>query len=186
MIHVQTMDELEVVKQRVREAAVTEPPEPWSLLGIVPIVGITEVGFVEDSEVLLVLSGHDRELIDCRSGKRLARDTAIEHRSSWYGAHDLIGHGFGPMHGRQIRLCGAGGGGLPCFAPDGWGAVRVPIDWPEEYLLLTAPYYSIHQPAAPFWKLVVTREPLAWGFSYTGNSLVAATDEGVTIIARAK
>ena len=179
------MDELELVKQRVREAAVGEPPAPWTLLGIVEIVGITEVGFAEDSEVLLVLSGHSRELIDCRSGRRLARDTATEHRSAWYGSHDLIGHGFGPMHGRQIRLAGASGGGLSFFTPDGWGAVRVPIDWPDEFLLLTSPYSSIHQPSAPFWKLLTTRDPIAWGFSYTGNSLIAATEEGVTIFARA-
>src|SRR5580704_5782584 len=98
------MDELELVKQRIREAAIGDPPEPWSTLGIVEVTGITEVGFAEDSEVLLVLSGHSRELIDCRSGRRLARDTGTEHRSSWYGPHDLIGNGFGPLHGQQIRL----------------------------------------------------------------------------------
>ena len=184
MIQVQAMDELELIKQRIREAAIGEPPEPWVLLGTIAIGGITEVGFADDSEVLLMLSGHDRELIDCRSGKRLARDTGTEHRSSWYGPHDLIGNGFGPLHGRQIRLAGASGGGLCFFAPDGWGAVRCPIDWPEEYLLLTAPYYSIHQLTTPFWKLDKTREAVAWGFSFTGNSLIAATAEGLTIFAR--
>lgn len=178
------MDDLELVKQRVREAAVGLPPEPWRLLGLVEMGGITEVGFAEDSETLLVLSGQGRELIDCRSGRRVARDSATEHRSSWYGPHDLIGQGFGPMSGRQIRLAGAGGGGLSGFAPDGWGAVRVPLDWPEEFLLLTSPYSSIHQPTAPFWKLAVARDPVAWGFSYTGNTLIAATGEGVTILAR--
>ena len=175
-----------MLKARVREAPITNPPHPWSPLGRIGIGGITEVGFVEDSEVLLVISGHSRELIDCRTGKRIARDTSVEHRSSWYGPHDLIANGFGPANSRQIRLAGSSGGGLPVFSPDGWGAVRLPIDWPDEYLLLLDRYSSIYRPDAPFWKIAVAREPVAWGFSYSGYSLIAATAEGVTVFARSE
>ena len=178
------MDEFEPIKQRIRQAPLSEPPEPWKLLGTIAIGDIMEVGFAEDSEMLLVLSGHDRELIDCHSGRRVARDPGVEHRSSWYGAHDLIGNGFGPMSGRQVRLAGVGGGGLARITRDGWGAVRAPIDWPDEFLLLTAPYSSIFHPEAQFWKLAAAHEPVAWGFSYTGKSLIAATAEGVTIFGR--
>jgi hypothetical protein len=178
------MDEFDPIKQRIREALITDAPEPWKLLGTIVITDIMEVGFAEDSEMLLVLSGHGRELIDCRSGRRVARDPGVEHRSSWYGAHDLIGQGFGPMTGRQMRLTGAGGGGLSFITRDGWGAVRAPVQWPDEFLLLTAPYSSIYQPQASFWKLVAAREAVAWGFSYTGKTLIAATAEGVTIFAR--
>lgn len=91
-------------------------------VGKFAVVGITEVGFAEESETLIVISSHVRELIDCRAGRVIARDTAVEHRSAWYGSHDLIGHGFGPLSGRQIRLAGAGGGGLLTLTRDGWGA----------------------------------------------------------------
>ena len=45
-------DEVERVRQRVRQAAIGAPPEPWSSLPILKIEGITEVGFAEDSELL--------------------------------------------------------------------------------------------------------------------------------------
>ena len=178
------MDDIEPIKQRVREAAIGDPPDPWTPMGLAAITGITEVGFAEDSELLLVLSGHSREIVDCATGTIVARDTSTEHRSSWYGPHDLIGIGFGPLNGRRIALAGPSGGGLPAFTRDGWGAVRLPIDWPDEFLVLMAPYHSIYQPAAPFWKLGKAREPVAWGFSFTGNSLIAATAEGVSVFIR--
>ncbi|HZL34574.1 MAG TPA: hypothetical protein VFC78_04635 [Tepidisphaeraceae bacterium] len=178
------MDELESIKQRLRDAPLGDPPAPWGRVGAVGVVGITEVGFAEDSELLLVLSGHGREVIDCRTGGRAARDYEMGHRSSWYGHHELIGLGFGPLANRQVRLAGAFGGGLLTVARDGWGAVRVPVDWPDEFLLLTSPFSSIHHPSAPFWKLLASRDSVAWGFSYTGQSLIAATTEGVTIFRR--
>lgn len=179
------MEELDSIRNRLRDAPIGDPPEPWALVGIAPIVGITEVGFPEESELLLVLSGHGREVIDCRTGSRVARDYSMEHRSSWYGHHDLIGLGFGPLANRQVALAGAFGGGLPTVTRDGWGVARVTVDWPDELLLLVAPFSSIRHPAAPFWKLLATRDSVAWGFSYTGQSLVAATPEGVTLFRRA-
>jgi hypothetical protein len=178
------MDDFDAIKEKVRAAATGDPPEPWGRLGTVHFGGLTEVGFAEDSELLLVLSGHGRGVIDCRTGRNVARDMAPEDPSTWYGHHDLIGHGIGPLRGREIRLAGASGGGLLAITRDGWGAVRMAIDWPDECLLLDAPFCSIYQPAAPFWKLGVEREVLAYGFSYTGKSLVWATSEGVTIFRR--
>jgi hypothetical protein len=180
------MDELELVRQRLRDAPLVNPPEPWARLGDVPIIGITEIGFAEDSELLLVLSGHGREVIDCRSLARPARDYSMEHRSAWYGRHDLIGMGFGPLSNRHVALSGAFGGGLPTVTRDGWGAARVPVDWPDEYLLLVAPFSSIRHPSAQFWKLLASRDSVAWGFSYSGRSLVAATVEGVSIFSRSQ
>ncbi len=180
----EVMDELEAIKQRVREMAISHPPEPWKVVGTVEIGGITEVGFAEDAELLLALSGHDRQVIDCKSGRRLARDTSTEHRSAWYGSHDLVGNGFGPLHGRRIALAGTVGGGLPLFTRDGWVATRMPIDWPDEHLLLLAPFNSIFQPTAQFWKLATLREPLAFGFSFSGQTLVVVRAEDITLYSR--
>jgi hypothetical protein len=142
------------------------------------------VGFAEDSETLLVISNHSRELIDCRTGRRVSRDTAVEHGSAWVGAHDLLGHGFALLAGREIRLAGISGGGLCALTRDGWGAVRLPIDWPQEFLVLTSPYSSIYNTEAPFWKIAITREPIAWGFSFSGKTLLAATGDAVRVFAR--
>jgi hypothetical protein len=179
-----TMDEIESLKQRIRSAETKAVPEPWTSIGTIQLDGITDVGFAEDLELLLALTAHSREIIDCRTGRRIARDGSIEHQSSWYGRHDLIGHGFGPLHGRDVRLSGPAGGGLLAITPDGWGAMRLPIDWPEEFLVLVAPFASIHHPETPFWKIVTTQEPIAWGFSYSGKTLVAVTDQGVTLFGR--
>lgn len=178
------MDELDELRQRVRSAPLAEPPAPWTTLGTVVVGGITDVGFADDSDLLLILSGHSREIADCQAGKLAARDTATEARSTWYGRHDLVGNGFGPLNGRQVRLAGASGGGLVCFSRDGWGAIRLPIDWPDEYLVLTAPYTSIFQSSAQFWKLAAVREPIAFGFSFTGQSLVAVTADEVHVYGR--
>ncbi len=180
------MDEIEQTRQRIQQAAITNPPEPWVALAKLQVPGITEIGFAEDSDVLIVISSHMRELIDCRSGRVIARDTGIEHRSAWYGHHDLIAHGFGLLSGREIRLSGAVGGGLLSLTPDGWGATRVAINWPEESLILTSPYSSIHNADAPFWKIAITREPVGWGFSFSGDSLVAATADEVMVFGRAE
>ena len=180
------MDHLQSVKTRVREAHVALPPEPWATIGTANIPGITEVGFDDEKDLLLVLSSQARLIIDCRSGTMVARDAGIEHRSSWYGQHDLVANGFGPLHGRRVALAGACGGGLPAFSRDGWGAVRVPLDWPDENILLTAPFSSIYRTDVLFWKLAVVREPVAFGYSYSGLSLILATAEEVTVWGRAE
>ena len=46
------MDEFEPVKQRIREAPLSDPPEPWQLLGTVAIGDILEVGFADDSGMI--------------------------------------------------------------------------------------------------------------------------------------
>lgn len=178
------MDEVEMVRQRVREAPISAPPAPWTPMGVVAVGGITEIGFPEDEDLLLVISGHGREIIDCTAGKAVARDSAVDRRSSWYGSHDLSARGFGPLHGKIIPLAGTSGGGLPAFSHDGWGAIRAAVDWPIESLLLTAPFTSIFQTSAEFWKLATAREPVATGFSYSGNVLVVATVDAVQIYAR--
>jgi hypothetical protein len=57
----------------------------------------------------------------------------------------------------------------------------MPIDWPDESLLLGGPWGWIYDGKTPFAKLAVEREVRAFGFSETGNSLVLATSSDVTV-----
>ena len=152
---------------------------------IAPVGGLTETGFADDSELLLVLSWQGRGIFDGSTGQRVARDQD-DDRNSWYGHDKLIGKGFGPLEGQKIRLCGLWGGGLPTVTKDGWGVERITLGWPNENLLLFEPYQKWrYTPEAKFYKLAVPiTEVRAFGFSYTGRTLVIATSSDVTIFGR--
>jgi hypothetical protein len=178
------MDHLEPVRQKVRAAPVGNPPLPWSVNTVAAIGGLTEVGFADDSDLLLVFSHQGRGVFDCSTGERVARDPSVENVDSWYGSDILIGLGIGPLAGKHVPLAGLKGGGLRSSTKGGWSTEQLAIDWPDEYLLLLEPHCSIYQTTARFTKLAVRREVRAFGFSYTGNSLIIATSSDVTIFCR--
>lgn len=160
------MDHLEPIRQKVRAAKITKLPSPWSLTGSLAVGGLTEIGFAEDGDLLLVISSQGRGIIDCMTGQKIARDRSVDNTEAWYGPHILIGLGFGPLEGKQVRLSGINGGGLPVWTKDGWSVERLPIDWPDESLLLLEPFSSIYRNDARFSKLAVEREVRAFGFSF--------------------
>src|SRR5690348_11801946 len=84
---------------------------------IATVGGLTEVGFADDSELLLVLSMQGRGIFDCASGQRIFRDDD-DDRTGWYGHDNLTAVGIGPLQGQSIRLCGLWGGGLPTFTKE--------------------------------------------------------------------
>lgn len=178
------MDHLEPVRQKVRAAPIGKPPSPWAIKTVAAVGGLTEVGFDDVTDLLLVFSSQGRGVFDCRAGERIVRDRSVAEVDSWYGPDMLIGNGIGPLAGKQVRLAGLNGGGLPCLTKDGWATERLAIDWPDEYLLLLEPHCSIYQPDARFTKLAVDREVRAFGFSHTGNSLIIATSSDVTMYSR--
>lgn len=179
------MDDLETFRRRVREARVVPPPTPWRVITSAAVGGLTEVGFGGDGELLLVLSWQGRGIFDCTTGRRVARDPR-DDRTDWYGHDNLIARGFGPLEGQQVRLSGLWGGGLPNSTTDGWSVERVTLNWPIENLLLFEPdprrrytpdtrFHKLHKP---------TSEVRAFGFSFTGKTLVIATSSDVTLIGR--
>lgn len=133
------MDHLEPVREKVRAAPVLKPPSPWGIKTVAAVGGLTEVGFDDSSDHLLVFSSQGRDVFDCKTGDRVARDRSVETVESWYGPDMLIGIGIGPLVGKHVRLAGLNGGGLPCLTNDGWATEKLAIDWPDEYLLLLEP-----------------------------------------------
>ena len=142
--------------------------------------GLTEVGFADDSDLLLIVSSQGRGVVDCRTGERVARDRA-EPDDSWCDERRLIAKGIGPLEGETIRLAGLHGGGLLNCGREGWSVEGLAIDWPDVSLLLVEPWKSIYQDSTRFTKLAVDREVRAFGFSETGASLVLATSSDVTV-----
>jgi len=174
------MDHLEPLRKRIRAAPVTGPPPPWVRLANHAVGGLTEVGFAEDTDLLLVVSSQGRGVIDCLTGQRVARNRA-EPDDSWYDERRLRATGIGPLEGRSIRLAGLHGGGLPNGGRDGWSVVAIPLEWPDEHLLLVEPWRWIYDASTRFTKLAVEREVRAFGFSDTGNSLVIAISSDVQV-----
>lgn len=164
------MDHLEPLRRRIRTAPIADPPRPWKRIAVHGVGGLTEVGFADDSDYLLVVSCEGRGVIDCRSGERLARDRA-EPDDSWHDERRLRGQGIGPLEGHIIRLAGLHGGGLLNRGRDGWAVEALSLDWPDVSLLLVEPWRSIYEDSARFTKLAVEREVRAFGFSETGASL---------------
>jgi hypothetical protein len=142
--------------------------------------GLTEVGFGDDSDYLLVVSSQGRGVIDCRSGEWVARDRA-EPDASWYDERRLRAQGIGPLESQTIRLAGLHGGGLLNCGKDGWSVEALALDWPDISLLLVEPWRSIYEESTRFTKLGVEREVRAFGFCDTGASLVLATSSDVAV-----
>jgi hypothetical protein len=180
-------DHLEPVRAKVRAAPIASPQLPWSLTGTIAVGGLTEVGFAESSEAsefLLVLSHQGRSVIDCAIGEKIARDRSDDRRS-WYAQHILLAKGIGPLEGQSVRLSGLYGGGLPQWTNDMWRVQSLAIDWPKCSLLLLPPEpKDIYFADANFVKLAAESEVRAFGFSYSGKTLIIATSSDLTVFGR--
>lgn len=162
----------------IQPPVVLEPPPPWRLLPVFAVGGLFQVGYAEDSDLLLVLSSQGRGVFDCATGEKLARDSADSH--DFFDPVRLTADGFGPLAGQRIRTGGLLGGGLPLTTSDGWCLDVQARMWPMHSVFLTPPG---------------SREPVcvgedgacelrACGFSQTGHSFVIATSCDLTMFTR--
>jgi hypothetical protein len=155
---------------------------PWSQVAVHAVGGLTEVGFADDTDLLLVVSSRGRGVFNCCSGQIVARDQA-EPDDGWYDERRLRALGIGSLEGRMISLSGLHGGGLLNSGRDGWWVDAITLDWPNVSLLLGGPWGWIYDGKTPFVKLAVEREVRAFGFSDTGETFVLATSSEVRIFA---
>jgi hypothetical protein len=174
------MDHLEPIRNRIRAAPISNPLPPWTRLAVHAIGGLTEVGFADESDLLLVVSAQGRGVFDGRTGERVARDRT-EPDEGWYDERRLRAFGIGPLEGRLIRLAGLHGGGLLRGGRDGWWVDDITLDWPDVSLLLGGPWGWIYDGTTSFVKLSVEREVRAFGFSDTGESFVIATSSDLAV-----
>ncbi len=177
-------DRLRKVRRQVQKAPITAAPEPWRETWFGAVGGLTEVGFLRGSDLLLVVSSQGRAVFDCDAGDRVARDRE-EPAEHWYQPQSLLAHGIGPLAGKSIALSGLHGGGLSSCTADGWWSKSITLRWPKEELLLGEPFGSLFEPTTQFWKLGTELEVRAFGFSPTGRSLLVATSSDLRIWSRA-
>lgn len=147
------------------------PPPPWKRLPASLVGGLLQVGFAENSNLIIVLSHSGRGIFDCRTGASITRD--YDETDAVFDTICLTVQGFGLLAGQPIRTAGLYGGGLPLSTADGWFLQdRVLASTVRSILLI--PPGGREQEA-----VVIGNEGIcelrAFGFSDTGLSLLIAT-----------
>ena len=157
--------------------AIQEPPSPWNRCATWPVGELFQIGYAENSDLLLVLSSQGRGIFDCLTGEKVARD--YEEAHDFFDPILLLAQGFGPLEGKSIRMAGLFGGGLPLTTKDKWFLEEEAPDWPTRSVLLTPPTGE---------SIVIgddgACELRAYGFSETGRSFVIATSCDLSIFVR--
>lgn len=163
----------------------SDPPQPWRKLPAVHLGGLWQVGFGEQSDLLLLISVSGRGVVACPTGEVVARDDAEYYADPG----SLEGEGIGPLENELVRMAGISGGGLSRATSDGWSIELHPLSWPDEELIFCPPGQTMLWQAPGtddgLFKLQPLPSPLvAFGFSPTGQTLVIATSSDLTIFYR--
>ncbi len=171
-----------------------DPPDPWRYVRSVSIGGLESIGYGSNSDLLLIVSSSGRSVIDCSTGKQLARDyTETEEDwevANWYEPTKLLAEGIGPLAKEIVRLAGRGGGGLPTTSSDYWHLELVAPNWPNNFVLLNSPNVSAIQMRNPAAKIKIAPKHgledviLTFGFSPTNKTFVIAMAHGIDIFTR--
>jgi hypothetical protein len=143
---------------------------PWRKVADVAIGGLTEVGFVPGSPLLLVVSHQGRGVLSLPSGNRVARDR--QETGSWFDVSRPAVLGIGPLDGRWIEVAGLAGGHLPVTTLDGWHA------------RLADRGVALSGPAGESVDLDEPEEIHAFGFSPDGATFIVASSPSVVIFGR--
>ena len=172
------------LRRRLESLAESPPPSPWRCVGVLAVGGLTEIGFVPESDRLLVVSGQGRGLFDATDGTRIARDRIelFENPDSSGASAPAIG----PDDGKTVVLAGLHGGGLQRRTADGWSVEVIHLPWPKHVLFLSSGHLPVSNTEGRAWRLA-DDEPCEFrtaGFSPTGRSLVFATSCDLRMFSR--
>ena len=168
--------------------AMHEPPAPWRLCTTWADGGLFQIGYAEDSDLLIALSSpQGRFLFNCLTGEIVASD--YEEVQFFFDRLRLLAKGFGPLEGKNIRMAGRFGGGLPLTTEDGWELHEEAPEWPTHNILLTSPTVEREDDRLIRGETIVIGNNgdsvlRAYGFSETGHSFVIATSCDLTIFVR--
>jgi len=172
------------LRLRLEAMPFSPQPMPWKLVGGSSIGGLTEVGFADISDDLLVLSSQGRGLFDCVTGELIARDNEKMFPNS--DESGMTAPGIGKHSSKVFQLAGLQGGGLVRGTKDGWGLHVIQLPWPIHVVFLTSNYAEVTDSSGNVTKLC-SDEPCEYraaGFSPTGRSFVVATSGELMFYAR--
>ena len=178
------------LKKRFRLIEKLEPvdelPKPWGKPSYIAVGGLTDIGFQDNSDLLVCISSAGRGVIDCLKCEKVARDPSMDFD---FDQGNLLVEGIGNLQGCYIKMAGLSGGGLPSGTYDGWTVERHPFAYPNEQLIVASCWQSIlsanHDEKVSLYKLTNFITPLiAYGYSPTGNSFVVATSSDLIVYTR--
>jgi hypothetical protein len=172
------------LRERLEQLPYSPMPFPWRAIGGSGIGGLTEVGFADGTDDLLVVSSQGRGLFDCLSGERIARDCEAMFANS--DSSGLTAPGIGKHQSIIFRLAGLEGGGLATCTQDGWVVHVIQLPWPIHVVFITRDYQDVSDTTGHITKLC-NDEPCSFraaGFSPTGRSFVFATSCQLMIYGR--
>jgi hypothetical protein len=174
----------ENMRRRLLKMPIVRPAAPWKPLPPVAIGGLTEGGYLPDSDDFLAITSAGRGLFDGTTGEKLGRDH--DDSGSWIDEIHLVAASIAPKEGVQVKVAGLAGGGLPRSTKDGWRVESAAPDWPKEAVFLESIGSSvfIEDRAAGAQKIFEDYEPRVYGFSETGRSLVIGTSDTLYFFTR--
>lgn len=177
------------VDAALSEATVCGDVGPWRAQPLVAIGGLTAVGFARTDETLLVCSSQGQSVIDAATGTTLYRN----HEDDGLDWAALKGTRLDHPADERFDMAGLPGGGLRSATNDGWSVMQLG-QGDASLCLLHPPGASVFnlRPTiaevtldATFHLLARERAEIrAFGFSWTGRSLVLATASDLRIWSR--
>jgi hypothetical protein len=172
------------VADLLNNAAVGQIPDPWSDIAYVAVGGLEAVGFETVTERMLVVSSTGQSVIDCQTGEKLHRD----RQRSAYDSSTLTAWPTNQDEDNRIQMCGLHGGALRTVTDDGWSIDAIPIYWPKYFFVLNHPNSSVFMSklGRPVHISVLANDyqPRAFGFSWSGKTLIKSDGAGIYIWGR--
>lgn len=147
--------------------------EDWKEPIVFAIGGLTEIGFYDKWNYLLVNSYQGRGVFDCSDSTRIARDnSALNNEDINYNQRTI--KGIGPLQGKNIHCVGLWGGNLSTSTIDGWSIDIIDTDT----VIVSSPdKVSIKFPSP-------VTELRAVGFSTNGQTFIYATSSEIMFYVR--
>ncbi|MCC9603767.1 hypothetical protein LOC67_24720 [Stieleria sp. JC731] len=169
---------------RLEQMPMSDAPSPWSVIGGSLVGGLTDIGFVPNTDDLLVVSSQGRGLFDTISGEKLARDS-----EEFFDNPDETGMtapGIGRANGVPVPLAGLHGGGLLRITRDGWSITIAQLPWPRHVIFLSSKYAAPYDDSGNSWKICDDGacEYRMAGFSPSGCAFVFASSCELVIYGR--
>lgn len=153
----------------------------WQLIGKYAVGGLLEVGFSKKQEMLLVISSQGRGVFNCITGEKIFRDYESDYQNKY--EKELSCQGVGPLFDEIITVAGINGGGLPNTNFEGDSLEIIAPNWPIYDMVFCPSYASLYDEKNNHNCRIIASDYSfrAYGFSWSGNSFIYATSDGLTL-----
>lgn len=160
----------------------------WNKIGHHAVGGLREVGFVENTDYLLVLGSNGRTIFNCITNEKTARDRQDYYSENWDYNTGII-EGVGLFEGKKI-ICGGFEFPDPTLKEtnDSW-SIKIKKELRPNYknelqraeVMFLFNSKTSREIEVEVFHYSITR---AYGFSNTGRSFIIAHSHGVDIWTR--